>query len=66
MQTRSILTKALWKGQNQYLLAMQRRNFSHGVIDMRSDTVTKPCQKMRDAIATCEVGDDIYKDDPTI
>ena len=34
-------------------------------IDLRSDTVTKPCDKMRDAMAKSVVGDDIYRDDPT-
>jgi threonine aldolase len=34
-------------------------------IDLRSDTVTKPSQAMRDAIASAPVGDDVYGDDPT-
>ena len=36
------------------------------LIDMRSDTVTKPTPSMRKAIASAEVGDDVYGDDPTI
>lgn len=35
-------------------------------IDLRSDTVTRPSQGMRDAIATAPVGDDVYGDDPTV
>ena len=35
-------------------------------IDLRSDTVTKPSQAMRDAIASAPVGDDVYGDDPTV
>jgi threonine aldolase len=35
-------------------------------IDLRSDTVTKPSQAMRDAMAEAEVGDDVYGDDPTV
>ncbi len=35
-------------------------------IDLRSDTVTKPSQGMRDAIASAPVGDDVYGDDPTV
>ncbi|MBY0121814.1 low-specificity L-threonine aldolase [Bacillus sp. S/N-304-OC-R1] len=35
-------------------------------IDLRSDTVTTPTEKMRDAIRNAEVGDDVYRDDPTI
>ena len=35
-------------------------------IDLRSDTVTRPTQAMRQAMATAEVGDDVYSDDPTV
>ncbi|MEZ9210290.1 low-specificity L-threonine aldolase [Vibrio splendidus] len=35
-------------------------------MDFRSDTVTKPSQAMRDAMANAEVGDDVYGDDPTV
>jgi threonine aldolase len=35
------------------------------MIDLRSDTVTKPTEAMREAIAAAEVGDDVYGDDPT-
>ena len=63
-------------------LAIQRRHFSSmyesgqhdlyekrsesRVIDMRSDTVTKPTKEMRAAMAAAEVGDDVYGDDPTV
>lgn len=36
------------------------------VIDLRSDTVTKPTPEMREAMATAEVGDDVYGDDLTV
>jgi threonine aldolase len=36
------------------------------VIDLRSDTVTRPTPGMRDAIASAEVGDDQLGDDPTV
>lgn len=36
------------------------------VIDLRSDTVTRPTAAMRRAIAEAEVGDDVFGDDPTI
>jgi len=36
------------------------------MIDLRSDTVTKPTPVMRDAIAHAEVGDDVYGEDPTV
>ena len=35
-------------------------------IDLRSDTVTKPSEAMRAAMAAAEVGDDWYGDDPTV
>jgi len=36
------------------------------MIDLRSDTVTKPTRKMRQAMAEAEVGDDVYGEDPTV
>ncbi len=36
------------------------------IIDLRSDTVTRPTEQMRRAMATAEVGDDVYRDDPTV
>jgi threonine aldolase len=36
------------------------------VVDLRSDTVTRPTAAMRKAIAEAEVGDDVYGDDPTV
>lgn len=36
------------------------------IFDLRSDTVTKPTQKMREAMAKAEVGDDVYGEDPTV
>jgi threonine aldolase len=36
------------------------------IIDLRSDTVTKPTPAMRKAMAEAEVGDDVYLEDPTV
>lgn len=36
------------------------------VIDLRSDTVTRPTPEMRRAMADAEVGDDVFGDDPTV
>lgn len=36
------------------------------MIDLRSDTVTRPTAKMRAAMAEAEVGDDVYQEDPTV
>jgi threonine aldolase len=35
-------------------------------IDLRSDTVTRPSEEMRRAMAAAEVGDDVYGEDPTV
>src|ERR671927_608834 len=37
-----------------------------GLIDLRSDTVTRPSAGMRRAMAEAEVGDDVYREDPTV
>jgi threonine aldolase len=36
------------------------------MIDLRSDTVTRPSTLMRQAMAAAEVGDDVFRDDPTV
>ena len=35
-------------------------------INLISDTVTKPCSNMLDLMINCEVGDDVFKEDPTV
>jgi len=37
-----------------------------GLVDLRSDTVTRPTAAMRRAMAEAEVGDDVYGEDPTV
>jgi threonine aldolase len=39
---------------------------STNMIDLRSDTVTQPSQEMRHAMANAAVGDDVFKEDPTV
>jgi threonine aldolase len=36
------------------------------IVDLRSDTVTRPSQPMREAMARADVGDDVYGEDPTV
>ena len=36
------------------------------IIDMRSDTITLPTEKMRQAMYQAELGDDVYREDPTV
>ena len=37
-----------------------------GIVDLRSDTVTRPTAEMRRAMAEAEVGDDVYGEDPSV
>src|SRR5271169_4926902 len=37
-----------------------------GAVDLRSDTVTRPSDEMRQAMAVAAVGDDVYGEDPTV
>lgn len=39
---------------------------THSIVDLRSDTVTRPTAEMRRAMAQAEVGDDVYREDPTV
>jgi threonine aldolase len=41
-------------------------NLTRMSIDLRSDTLTKPSDGMRSAMASAEVGDDVYGEDPTV
>jgi threonine aldolase len=43
-----------------------KRGQKNPVIDLRSDTVTKPSAAMRQAMFEAEVGDDVYAEDPTV
>ncbi len=45
---------------------MNFKDHSVQVIDMRSDTVTRPTAGMLQAMITAEVGDDVFDDDPTV
>lgn len=38
----------------------------NNIIDLRSDTVTRPSEAMRKAMYNAEVGDDVFKEDPTV
>ena len=44
----------------------QADHTTNAVIDLRSDTITRPTPEMRAAIAAAEVGDDVYGEDPTV
>jgi threonine aldolase len=47
-------------------LPMAEHRAAQPVVDLRSDTVTRPTAGMREAMASAEVGDDVFGDDPTV
>ena len=51
---------------SMYTSGMSDMQIDSRVIDLRSDTVTKPTKEMRSAMAAAEVGDDVYGEDPTV
>src|SRR5258708_7714397 len=55
-------------GEREYQTCRPACPWSHPmkVIDLRSDTVTKPSAEMRAAMSAAEVGDDVYGEDPTV
>jgi threonine aldolase len=48
-----------------YTSSAQEKNATD-IVDLRSDTVTRPSLAMRRAMAEAEVGDDVYGEDPTV
>ncbi len=46
--------------------AVSSITYGNAIVDLRSDTVTKPGAAMRAAMAGAEVGDDVYGEDPTV
>src|SRR5439155_7582775 len=53
-------------GRATSCLQETRRPMGEGIVDLRSDTVTRPTPEMRRAMADAEVGDDVYGEDPTV
>ncbi|MCS7120969.1 MAG: GntG family PLP-dependent aldolase [Nitrososphaerota archaeon] len=45
---------------------MRKAGFSQRLIDLRSDTVTLPTEEMLEAIRNAELGDDVFREDPTV
>lgn len=46
--------------------ALESASAESNIVDLRSDTVTRPTPAMRRAMAQAEVGDDVYLEDPTV
>jgi len=51
---------------NMAKAASANQHNGNSIIDFRSDTVTMPNAGMREAMASADVGDDVYGDDPTV
>lgn len=52
------------KGYWNFDVSNHENNYT--VVDLRSDTLTKPTKAMRLAMFNAEVGDDVYEEDPTV
>ena len=63
VNTKCCLLFMLWGTLAPHTLSVILRN---RIIDLRSDTVTRPTAAMRTAIFEAEVGDDVFGDDPTV
>ena len=48
------------------VMELNRGGVGGSAVDLRSDTVTRPTAEMRAAMASAEVGDDVYGEDPTV
>lgn len=56
----------LYKPVERVINCLEGGSYEMKMIDLRSDTVTMPTEKMRDAMYRAAVGDDVYGDDPTV
>jgi len=50
----------------QRMCSTSQTQLQRDLVDLRSDTITKPSLGMRNAMAQAEVGDDVFRDDPTV
>lgn len=60
-----MLTRIIRRGYLNQINKSAKGASGLSVADYRSDTCSKPTDKMRDAMANCVVGDEVYGDDPT-
>ncbi|RXG52403.1 hypothetical protein Avbf_17750 [Armadillidium vulgare] len=49
-----------------YHMKPQINSLANCLVDLRSDTVTKPCIGMRQAMKEADVGDDVFQEDKTV
>jgi hypothetical protein len=65
---KTIVNSLLLNNNKLNIISIFSHNISsqHRVIDLRSDTLTKPSLEMRKIMANAEVGDDVMGEDPTV
>lgn len=63
---KSVVSSFMSKPALEFLEQDEPASVTPRVIDLRSDTVTRPTPAMRRAMAEAEVGDDVYGEDPTV
>lgn len=63
---RNIINSLLINNNNIIKIFSHNISSHHRVIDLRSDTLTKPSLEMRKVMANAEVGDDVMGEDPTV
>jgi threonine aldolase len=61
-----VMTTEAGRGHNPFRVAQTRPDTEFDMIDLRSDTVTRPTSEMRKAMYNAEVGDSVYGEDPTV
>src|SRR5574342_1141799 len=62
MSSQSARYHSTWYEEERVMVSREPEQ----VVDLRSDTVTKPTAAMRRAMAEAEVGDDVFGEDPTV
>ncbi|XP_065657212.1 L-allo-threonine aldolase [Hydra vulgaris] len=66
MNSNTIFRKAKFILSQLSMRSYYKMTTKSGVVDFRSDTVTQPSPDMRQAMMKAAVGDDVYKEDPTV
>ena len=66
MQNRAKLVRTLGAQIRAYTTTPAAAAQAGHVVDLRSDTVTRPSARMKEVMVNCALGDDVYGQDPTV
>lgn len=66
MQNRARLVRTLGAQVRSYTTTPAAAGQAGHVVDLRSDTVTRPSARMKEVMVNCALGDDVYGQDPTV